>query len=75
MSQHKMRNVMIEKSVNVSTNCTIRLSTLIAIMFQKNLDQIRMKYCKIDANISFQNSGLNYKDVAFESISNNERNA
>jgi hypothetical protein len=47
-----MSNIKLDKSVNIITNKTIKLSSFIAYLLRKDLlYRLPMKYCKIDTSI------------------------
>jgi hypothetical protein len=53
MFNHYMLNITLDKSINILTNKSIKLSSFIAYLFRKDLlDWLTMKYSKTDTNIS-----------------------
>jgi hypothetical protein len=66
MFNHYMPNIILNKSDNILTKKTIKLSSFIANLFRKNLlYRLPMKYCKTN-NISFDNLNISdYNCVKF----------
>jgi hypothetical protein len=67
MFEHYMPNITFDKSVNAITNRTVKLSTLISMLFKKRLFiRLDMKYSKSDTNKTFNITDFNCKPIDFD---------